>query len=70
MNTTDEVRLALSPQALARLLAENRLYADDFRCLDQQAARRVKSMFLANLRLTPRRMAEHLPQDRRNHYAP
>lgn len=51
MNTADEVHLALSPQVLARLLAENRLYAEEFRCLDQRAKRRVKSMFLANLRL-------------------
>lgn len=50
MRPVEEVRLALSPQTLARLLAEKRMSVDDFRCLDQDTKHQVRSIFLRNLR--------------------
>lgn len=62
MKRVDEVRLAVSPHTLARLLAEKRMSVDDFRCLDAQAKYRVKSVFLSNLRV---KLANHSTEEPR-----
>ena len=48
MQPYDEVKLALSPQVLERLLAEHRISICDFRCLDARTKQRIHRMFLTN----------------------
>lgn len=50
MSATHEIKLALSPDAVARLLSQKHMSVEDFRCLDADAKSQVHALFLHNLR--------------------
>lgn len=51
MHHLDEMKLALSPAVVERLLAQRQISVCDFRCLNTQTKQYVRRIFLANARV-------------------
>lgn len=57
MQKAEEIRIALAPETLARLMMERRVSAEEFRCLDGAAKSRVKAIVLDNVQALMKNLA-------------